>query len=107
MPELWPFSKPTSEDLQSKAYLVYHEFGGNARIPREERLWKKFPDVDRTTIKIWLDQFKAVDASISAFVGMDIDFDREGLKTHLKEKFPFMNKTALNRAAFLGWYGIR
>jgi hypothetical protein len=99
---MWPFSKPTIEDLESKAYLVYHEFGPKLRIPREERLLKKFPQVERTIIKIWLDQFKSIDREIGSFTGTSIDFDSKELKTHLKERFPFMNKKALEEAVALG-----
>lgn len=104
---MWPFSKPTKDDLESKAYLVYHEFGSKLRIPREERLLKKFPQVERTMVKIWLDQFKSVDREIGNFIGASVDFDEKGLKTRLKEKFPFMNKKALAKAAALGWHWNR
>lgn len=104
---MWPFTKPNLNDLQSKAYLVYHEFGPKLRIPRDERLFQKFRSVDRTTIKIWLDQFKSIDKEISEFVGLDIDFDQKALEKHLKSKFPFLNKKALNKATFMGWWWIR
>ncbi|MEJ7848450.1 MAG: hypothetical protein WKF92_10205 [Pyrinomonadaceae bacterium] len=104
---MWPFSKPTIADLQSKAYIVYHEFGANARIPREQRLLKKFSSVGRTTIKIWLDQFSLVDSEVGNFVGTTHDFDRIGLKIHLAGKFPFMNDKALEKAAFMGWFWTR
>ena len=101
---MWPFSKPTIEDFQSKAYLVYHEFGAKMRIPREERLEQKFPEIDRTTIKIWLSQFQSIDKEIEDFTGPTVDFDREALKSHLRNKFPFLNRKALDKAAFLAWY---
>ncbi len=101
---MWSFSKPTREDIQSKAYLVYHEFGVKARIARDERLREKFPDADRTTIKIWLDQFKAIDREIEHFTGSTLRFDRKLLMHHLAERFPFMNKKALEKAAYMGWF---
>jgi|GEM_PF-4865916 len=104
---MWPFSKPTIEDLQSKAYLVYTEFGKKAQIPREQRLWQAFPDVDRTTIKIWLDQFRAIDDDLTRFEAKTPDFNDSLLRKYLSERYPFLNKKALDRAAFLCWFANR
>lgn len=104
---MWPFSKPTIEDVQNKAYLIYHEFGTKARIDREERLLRKFSENDRTTIKFWISQFNAIDKAIDDFVGPDDDFDEDELRVHLKGRFPFLNEKSLDRAAFLTWYSRR
>lgn len=100
---MWPFSKPTIEGIESKAFIVYHELGSKQRIPREERLRQKFPQIDRTTIKIWLSQFQSIDREIQNLIATEIDLDEDKLKSYLKKRFPFLNRKALQKAAFLGW----
>jgi hypothetical protein len=102
-----PFSKPTIEDVQSKAFLVFHEFGSKAQIPREQRLLEEFPGVDRDTIKAWLSDFQVINDEMAEFVGNSLDIDYDRLKVHLKKRFPFLNRKALDRAAFLAWFGNR
>lgn len=104
---MWPISETTIEELENKAYLVYTEFGTKAQIPREQRLWEKFPDVDRTTIKIWLDQFNSIDREIARLTRDGEDFDSKALKKRLSEKFPFLDRRGLDRAAFIGWFSTR
>jgi len=73
-------------------------------IPREQRLWQKFPDVDRTTIKIWIGEFKSIEREMSKYVGSSTEFDGKAVKLHLRGRFAFMDERALERAAYLAWF---
>ncbi len=100
----WLFRKPTEIELKNKAYQIYSEWGTKLRIPRDKRLFDKFPQVDRFTIKLWIDEFRKIGLEVDEFLSKRGSFNSEEFRKELSAKYPFMNKKSLDRATHLGAY---
>ena len=99
-----PSSK--SDKTQSKAYLVYAEWGPDSRIPRDERLAACFPNVTAEERTEWMALFDAVEQEIWHYAETGNARLHPFLRfaKHMLERFPFMNYAALRKAWGLAVY---
>lgn len=100
----WLFREPTEIELKNKAYQIYSEWGTKRRISRDERLFAKFPQIDRFTIKVWISEFKKIDLEIDHFLSKRSSFNAKEFRKEISAKYPFMNEKSLDRIEFLGNY---
>ena len=103
---MWPRRNPTPDELQSRAYLVYSEWGPDRAIPRHERLADQFPQTDDTTRAAWMADFDHVEREIWHFAesGGPRLHSYETFKKRMTAAFPFMSDDALGRAWSLATY---
>ena len=94
-------SRPSSlAETQSQAYLIYSEWGPESRIPRDERLADRFPEIPEETRQAWMTEFEQVEAAIwkAAEAGGPRTGRFETFARQMRESFPFMSDEALSRA---------
>lgn len=96
----------TPDEVKSRAYLVWAEWGPNLSIPRAERLATEFPTVPATTRADWLQEFAAIEHAIwgAAEKGADKSMDLGQFAELLRKTFPFMSDQAVRKAWFLANY---
>ena len=96
-----PFVMDTPNDTdQSRAYLVYSEFGPSLRTPRSQRLAAEFPAVDSRTLQSWLKDFEEMDKLIwkLALEGGKSNFHRDDFYKSLSGAYHWLDKRGLDRA---------
>lgn len=100
------FHRATPEAEKNNAFLIYSEFGPNLRIPRRERLAAKFPGLSENRMTAWIEDFKAVDASIweLAEEGGPRGISKEEFSGVLLRRHPFLRQSGLDRAWSRGGY---
>jgi len=97
-------------ETQSQAYLIYSEWGPESRIPRDERLADRFPEISTDTRRAWMTVFDQVEAAIwkIAEAGGPRTSSFEEFCRRMQETFPFMNDEALrrawSRAGYYAWH---
>ena len=93
-------------DVQSKAYLIYSEWGPQRQIPRDQRLADCFPEVPEDTRRAWMKEFDQVEQAIwkAAEEGGPKACSFEAFATRMTDAFPFMNEAALRHAWTLAGY---
>ena len=102
-----PSSQPSPlADVESKAYLVYSEWGPQRSIPRDQRLAECFPGIPKDTRQAWMKEFDRVEAAVwkAAEAGGPRTGSFEAFARWIQESFPFMNEDALRRAWSLAGY---
>lgn len=88
------------------AYVVYAEWGPARRIPRGERLARRFAQVDAGTRMQWMEMFEAVERSIwdlAEHHAKEAHTDAS-IVEQLQTRHPWMQKKALRQALFLVRY---
>ena len=100
------FRRATPESEKNNAFLIYSEFGPDLRIPRSERLSAEFRGLSETRLTGWIEDFKAVDASIweLAREGGPRGISKEEFSGVLLTRHPFLQQSGLDRAWSWGGY---
>jgi hypothetical protein len=105
-----PSRSSSLAETQSRAYLIYSEWGPDSRIPRDERLADRFPDIPEDTRRAWMAEFDRVEAAIwkAAEAGGPRTGSFETFARQMRDSFPFMSDEALrrawSRAGYYAWH---
>ncbi len=96
--------QPSLADLESRAYLIYSEWGPQRRIPRDLRLADCFPEIPEDTRRAWMNEFDQVERAIwkVAEEGGPRTGSFETFTRRMTKSFPFMNEEAL--AGYYAWH---
>jgi hypothetical protein len=100
-------AKPSSlADVESRAYLIYSEWGPPRKIPRDQRLADCFPEIPEDTRRAWMKEFDQVEQAIwkVAEEGGPRTGSFEAFTRRMTNSFPFMNQAALGHAWSLAGY---
>jgi hypothetical protein len=97
----------TLTETQSRAYLIYSEWGPPRLIPRAQRLAECFPDIPADTRRAWMKEFDQVEAAI--WKAAEAGGPRTGsfgvFANQLRKTFSFMSDEALSHAwTLVGYY---
>ena len=98
---------PPSTDIESRAYLIYSEWGPQRGISRDQRLAECFPEIPEETRRAWMKEFDQVERAIwkAAEEGGPRTGSFEAFTRRMTKSFPFMNEEALGHAwALAGYY---
>lgn len=93
-----------ADELKSRAYLAYSEWGPEGVKHRDSQLADVFPDVPIETRRAWIAEFKQVDREIGNVVGRFGEHDFRKFESLMRIKFPFLNHQAIHRAWTLFTY---
>ena len=95
-----------SDKTKSEAYLVYAEWGPDRRIPRDERLAAVFPAQTAEERVEWMALFDTIEQEIWRYAETGNARLHPFLRfaKHMRERFPFMNYAALQKAWGLAVY---
>jgi hypothetical protein len=100
-------AKPSSlADSESRAYLIYSEWGPQRQIPRDQRLADCYPEIPEDTRRAWMKEFDQVEHAIwkVAEEGGPKSSSFEAFAKRMTDAFPFMNEEALRHAWTLAGY---
>jgi hypothetical protein len=103
-------SQSSLTDIENQAYLIYSEWGPEIKIPRDERLADRFPDISADIRRAWMTEFDRVEAAIwkVAEEGGPRTGSFEAFTRRMKKAFPFMHAEALrrawSRAGYYAWH---
>jgi hypothetical protein len=88
------------------AYVVFAEWGPKRRIPRGERLERRFPRADAETRRGWVEAFEAVERSIwdCAEQWRERAWTEASFVAQMRSLHPWMREKALGQAWFLARY---
>jgi len=97
---MWPLRRQGRPPSKSEAYLVYAEFGPEARIPRETRLRGRFGTLAKPTLTQWLQDFDKIDKALWRLARElgPLNPPYETFAATLREEFPFLDESALRHA---------
>ena len=98
--------QPSPADIESRAYLIYSEWGPQRQIPRDQRLADCFPEIPEDTRRVWMKEFDQVEHAIwkVAEEGGPRTGSFEAFAKRLTRAFPFMSEEALQHAWTLAGY---
>jgi hypothetical protein len=101
-----PFRRATLETEKNNAFLIYSDFGPNLRILRLEQLTAESPGQSAMRLTGWIEDFKAVDASIweLAREGGPRGIGKEESSALLLSRHPFLRQSGLDKAWSRGGY---
>ena len=97
-----------ANEVKSKAYLAYNEWGPDGVKHRNNKLADVMPEVPEQTRTAWVEEFKKLDAEVWDCVGKSKfkESERNKFFDHMRARYPFMNQQALDKAWFLYGYYI-
>jgi hypothetical protein len=97
---------PLTNDILDAAYALCEEFGPVRRIPREERLKQKFPQLSADELQELLHQVDAVNKTVWSLAerGGEIKIKGQEVRAELQRKHPFLRHDGLTTALFLTTY---
>ncbi len=94
-----------ADEIKSRAYLAYNESGPDGSKHRDSKLADVFPDAPEATRLAWIAEFKKIDNQIWDVVNRGIaENQHRQFSAQMRNKFPFMNRQALDRAWDLAGY---
>ena len=94
---------PLTDDILDSSYALCEEFGPRGRIPREERLKEKFPQLSTSELHEVLDRVDQVSKTVWSIAerGGGRKLKRQKIIEELQRQHPFLRHEGLTTATFL------
>ena len=100
-------SRNSLDEVKNQAYLAYAKWGPEGVQHRDSQLADVFPNVPAETRRLWIAEFSQVNREIGNVVGRFGEGDRLRFEAHIRAKFPFLNRQALEHAwSLFSYYSI-
>jgi hypothetical protein len=94
---------PLTDDIFDASYALCEKFGPVRRIPREERLKEKFPQLSAGELQELLNRVDEVSKTVWSVAerGGERKMKKQEIIAELQQKHPFLRHDGLARALFL------
>lgn len=90
---------------KSEAYVIWSEWGPGGPPARDKRLAERFPEISSGERAVWIKEFESLDSFLWAIAENKVEGGRgPNFGAVVRQKFPFMDDSALSRANYLSLY---